>query len=209
MAAEKKATGRKQGSSPAIKSASPASKKKPVQQEAVGMKKTVAGHTGKTVLPSSKGPMTVKRSDERKEVSRKPAAASITDPAPVAGRLAELRKMLLAKREEMLKEAKQEIVKYVSGENRQLVDAAVDEADLATVDISEDINIRRLATHRQLLLDIDECLRKMKEGTYGICEDCGEEISARRLSVLPTAVLCIDCQENKEKFHAFEEDSGF
>jgi len=52
------------------------------------------------------------------------------------------------------------------------------------------------------MLAIDDVLRKLDEGTYGICEECGEEISEKRLTVLPTATLCVCCQENKEQFEA-------
>lgn len=94
----------------------------------------------------------------------------------------------------------------MSGENRQLVDTALDEGDWAVVDISEDLNLMRLGAHRKALHDIDESLRKIKEGTYGICEECGEEISEKRLGVIPTACLCINCQENKEQLEAFEKE---
>jgi DnaK suppressor protein len=93
----------------------------------------------------------------------------------------------------------------MSGDNRQLVDTAIDEGDWAVVDISEDLSLRRLDSHRQLLRDIDECLRKIQEGTYGFCEECGEEISQKRLNVIPTATLCIDCKETKEKMEALEQ----
>ena len=72
------------------------------------------------------------------------------------------------------------------------------------VDISEDINLRRLATHRTALHDIDEALRKIEEGSYGICEECGEPIGEKRLSVLPAATLCVICQGNKERLEAIE-----
>jgi len=120
-------------------------------------------------------------------------------------RLRDLKGMLISKRNTILKEAKEEIAKYMSGDTRQLVDTAIDEGDWAVVDISEDLSLRRLDSHRQLLRDIDECLRKIQEGTYGICEECGEEISQKRLNVLPTATLCIDCKENNEKMAALEQ----
>ncbi|MEJ2697807.1 MAG: TraR/DksA family transcriptional regulator [Candidatus Sulfobium sp.] len=119
-------------------------------------------------------------------------------------RLQELRRSLLKKRESIIREAKEEIAKYISGENRQLVETALDEGDLAVVDISEDVNLMRLASHRQNLLDIDETLRKIDDGSYGTCEDCGEEIGEKRLNVLPTATLCRNCQEKKEKLEAIE-----
>lgn len=49
-----------------------------------------------------------------------------------------------------------------------------------------------------LLLQIGDALDRMKRGTYGICESCGQAISAERLEVLPYARLCVDCQQKKE-----------
>lgn len=138
----------------------------------------------------------VKKAPTRKKAKRKKTIK--IDP------LQELRRSLLKKREAIIKEAKEEIAKYISGENRQLVDTALDEGDLAVVDISEDVNLMRLASHRQNLLAIDETLRKIDDGSYGICEECGEEIGEKRLGVLPTATLCRNCQEKKEKLEAIE-----
>jgi DnaK suppressor protein len=119
-------------------------------------------------------------------------------------RFLDLRKSLLSKKETILKEVKEEIAKYISGDNKQLVDTANDDGDWAQVDISEDLSLQRLSTHRKLMYNIDEAIRKIAEGTYGICEECGEEISEKRLLVLPTATLCVDCQENKEQLDAVE-----
>ena len=147
----------------------------------------------------------------RKPVVRKPAikkAGNVINAHEQAelsrDRLPELRKSLIRKKEGILKEAKEEIAKYISGENKQLVDTANDEGDWAQVDISEDLSLQRLSAHRKLLHDIDEAVRKIGEGTYGICEECGEEISEKRLLVLPTATLCVDCQEQKEQLEEFE-----
>jgi len=45
---------------------------------------------------------------------------------------------------------------------------------------------------------IDEALLRLADGTYGICEDCGREISERRLKAVPFARRCIECQEKTE-----------
>ncbi|MDH4231015.1 MAG: TraR/DksA C4-type zinc finger protein [Nitrospirota bacterium] len=150
----------------------------------------------KTVPPKAGGPKTAA-----------PKSAGVRKPQQKAktsqDRLLELRKSLLRKKEDILKEAKEEISKYISGENKQLVDTALDDGDWAVVDISEDISLLRLSSHRKLMHGIDEAIRKIAEGTYGICEECNEEISEKRLLVLPAATLCIDCQEHKEQFEAF------
>ncbi len=46
---------------------------------------------------------------------------------------------------------------------------------------------------------IEKALKKIEEGRYGICENCGKEISHKRLEAIPWAEYCIDCQELKEK----------
>lgn len=46
---------------------------------------------------------------------------------------------------------------------------------------------------------IDQALRKVHSGKYGVCEKCGEKIGEERLEALPYAILCIACQEEEEK----------
>jgi DnaK suppressor protein len=159
----------------------------------------------KSAKPSLKKPAPVKKKEVLKKgptVPKTTMKREIKKDAHHKDRMKDLKASLLKKKEAIVKEAKEEIAKYISGENRQLVDTAVDEGDWATVDISEDINLMRLDAHRKLMLDIDESLRKIREGTYGICEECGEEISEKRLHVMPTATLCIACKENREQLEA-------
>lgn len=165
--------------------------------------KSVSGK--KAVKPVVNKSSAIKKKEVKKgvpapsKVMKKEIKKDIQKEEPKPERLRELKNALLKRRAAIVKEAKDEIAKYISGENRQLVDTAVDEGDWAVVDISEDINLMRLDAHRKLMLDIDEALRKIQEGTYGTCEDCGEEISEKRLSVMPTATLCISCKENREQ----------
>lgn len=51
---------------------------------------------------------------------------------------------------------------------------------------------------RQKLLQIDAALRRIDEGEYGYCQECGEDIAAARLKVDPAALLCIGCASRKE-----------
>src|SRR3989304_4306357 len=56
----------------------------------------------------------------------------------------------------------------------------------------------------RLLYHIDEALRRMKDKTYGKCQECGGEISSARLEAVPPAPLGTDCQEKEEKKKASE-----
>ena len=192
----------------------PRAKPKPKVEKVKAKIKAVKAKATKTVAVPSKKRMVT----QKKAVARKPAMKAVTARKPAtpkkalaaassSDRFRGLKSMLIAKRDALLNEAKQEIQKYVSGENRQLVDTAIDEADWAAVEISEDINLKRLSAQRQLLKDVEECLRKLSEGSYGICEDCNEEISEKRLRVIPTATLCIDCKEQREKMAILEQET--
>jgi len=189
-AAQKKKTARKKpgvkrGESPATRKTHAA--KKPVSQKTQG--KPTAKPLKKIIAKTSppKKPVRVASEEETK---------------------AALRKVLLQKRADLLKEIKNEISKYIKGETRQLVDTALDDGDWSVVDLSEDISLRHLSAHRETLLKIDESLRKLNEGTYGLCEDCGDAISEERLKILPFAIYCIDCQERREKLEEMEKREG-
>lgn len=72
-------------------------------------------------------------------------------------------------------------------------------ADLGseTFERGKDIALRDNA--HVLLEAVEHALGKMKDKTYGQCDECGTEISAERLKALPWAALCIDCQHNADK----------
>lgn len=119
-----------------------------------------------------------------------------------------LRRLLVEKRKEILKEIKNDTSRYIKGESKQLVDTALDDGDWSIVDLAEDINLKHLSSHRDDLQKLDEAIRKLSEGTYGICEDCGDEISEKRLNILPYAIYCIDCKEKREKIEEMQRREG-
>jgi DnaK suppressor protein len=51
---------------------------------------------------------------------------------------------------------------------------------------------------RILTRKIEHALSRLKDGTFGICKECGEEISEGRLQARPVATLCIKCKEKRE-----------
>jgi DnaK suppressor protein len=77
-----------------------------------------------------------------------------------------------------------------------------DPNDRATVESDRSFELRIRDRERKLLDKIDQALNRIKEGTYGICDGCGDEINVKRLEARPVATYCIDCktrQEQKEK----------
>jgi DnaK suppressor protein len=197
---KKKSAAKKEKRTPLSRKAATAPSKKVSAKPSGKAKKAVTAKKQDKKTPSVKKAAVKIPSAKKVSTGKKPAPAAV----PSKDRLVELRRSLVQKKEFILKEAKEEISKYVSGENKQLVETANDEGDWAQVDISEDLSLQRLSAHRKLLHNIDEAILKIAEGTYGICEECGEDISEKRLLVLPTATLCIDCQEQKEQLEALE-----
>jgi DnaK suppressor protein len=167
-------------------------------------RKPASKKPGAKKLPLKIKTRTVPQSIRVKTSVSKPAIKQAEDEKNAA-----LRKALIAKRESIVQEARAEISKYIKGETRQLVDTALDDGDWSVIDLSEDISFKQLSTHRENLQKIDETLRKLVEGTYGICEDCGDEISEKRLKILPFAIYCIDCQEKREQLEEMERMQGF
>jgi RNA polymerase-binding protein DksA len=62
-----------------------------------------------------------------------------------------------------------------------------------------DFNMERLNRHILGLRDIETALQRIKEGTYGVCIDCGDDVGFTRLQAYPTAKRCIVCQEKRER----------
>jgi len=77
-----------------------------------------------------------------------------------------------------------------------------DPADRASLESDRNFTLRIRDRERKLIAKIKEALGRIETRTYGICEECDEEISKERLKVRPVTTLCIECktrQENEEK----------
>jgi RNA polymerase-binding protein DksA len=59
--------------------------------------------------------------------------------------------------------------------------------------------LEQVSSQQQIISNIDESLRSIEKGTYGVCDNCGELINKPRLSVLPFAKNCIKCQSEMER----------
>ena len=74
-----------------------------------------------------------------------------------------------------------------------------DEMDVAS-EHAEAETYARLIEHRwSTQAVLDDALERLRRGLYGVCDECGEEISLERLRVMPFAAYCIDCQHQRER----------
>lgn len=71
-------------------------------------------------------------------------------------------------------------------------------ADQASDDYDRDFSLGRATAEQKLLYSIDEALKRIEDGSYGNCGECGKPISKKRLKALPYAEVCIECQKKSE-----------
>jgi DnaK suppressor protein len=74
-----------------------------------------------------------------------------------------------------------------------------DEMDLASSEYLQSFTFRLRGREKVFLEKIDHALLKIEDGSFGTCEECGEEIGLKRLEARPETTLCIKCKEDQEK----------
>ena len=104
--------------------------------------------------------------------------------------------------------------KFLTGERNRILQHAIrmadqnvtidsndvpDIVDLATSDLSLNLNVEIRERERHLLSKIDTVLAKIDDGSFGICDECGEAIGSGRLDARPVTTLCIKCKEEQEE----------
>src|SRR3954451_23662048 len=97
----------------------------------------------------------------------------------------------------MLEERRQEIVDKLRSLRETMPAQRLDVQDAeeqAVTDFAKDMEFALVQMKSDTLGLIDESLRRLDAGTYGECAECGTDIPAARLSALPFAVLCVNCQ---------------
>ena len=79
-----------------------------------------------------------------------------------------------------------------------------DSGDESMANALADFNVAQLDRHIEGMRDIEAALRRVKDGEYGVCIDCGADVGFARLQAYPTAKRCIVCQEKREREYAHE-----
>lgn len=116
-----------------------------------------------------------------------------------------------SKYQKLLESSREQIagdLEHIEGDalNRSQRDAAGDlsgysyhMADMATDNFDREFNLGLASNEQKSLNLIDAALRKIKDGSYGICDLCKKPIPSKRLMAMPHAPFCISCQELEEK----------
>lgn len=124
-------------------------------------------------------------------MSTRPAKTMAT-----ARRLDELKATLENRRAELTRDVHDRMreVRLDGGVDRN----GLDEAESAEAGVQDDIGFALIELKAETLDKIDNALRRIKEGNYGDCVNCGSPISEGRLRALPFALRCKDCEQARE-----------
>ncbi|MGC8555052.1 MAG: TraR/DksA family transcriptional regulator [Candidatus Acidulodesulfobacterium sp.] len=85
------------------------------------------------------------------------------------------------------------------GSSKDSTEYRGDNYDIASSERDRELMYMLGDRERKKVREIDNALLKIKEGTYGICDECGEPISKKRLKIIPYSNLCINCQSKAEE----------
>ncbi|MDF0642419.1 MAG: TraR/DksA C4-type zinc finger protein [Nitrospira sp.] len=111
-----------------------------------------------------------------------------------------LRALLLERRATLQKEIDRLIAQHRDQHGHFQDSSVLDLEDMSLRDATAAQQIALLEARTRQRVQLDEALRRLDEGTYGICQDCETPIAAGRLQALPFARRCVSCQEQLEAF---------
>lgn len=117
--------------------------------------------------------------------------------------LTEFKKLILRSKEEILegikhisedtlKKSQKEASGDISGYTYHMADVATDNYD-------REFSLGLVSNERKFLYELDDALKRIEEGSFGICQECKSLISKNRLKAVPYARLCVKCQQKLEK----------
>jgi DnaK suppressor protein len=105
---------------------------------------------------------------------------------------------LQARRDEVAARLKSGLATVRDAEGPAVRGGALDDLDASADDLQREIAFATMQAQGEILQRIDEALRRLAQGQYGRCRECGDEIAEARLAALPFAVRCVDCERRRE-----------
>ncbi len=107
----------------------------------------------------------------------------------------EFRRKLVGKKESIIRKLTNTITESKEMESN----VAQDLADKAETSYTKEFLLSLSDGEREQLLLIDEALKRLEHGEFGVCQICQKEIGGKRLDAIPWTPFCIDCQERNEE----------
>jgi len=104
------------------------------------------------------------------------------------------RNILIQKINELLSEAGKTVSEMTNGKEN-----FPDPTDRASLEADRNFELRIRDRERKLILKMQEAIKRINDGVFGICEVCGGPISEKRLIARPVTTLCINCKTKQEK----------
>ncbi|HSU32133.1 MAG TPA: TraR/DksA family transcriptional regulator [Bryobacteraceae bacterium] len=99
----------------------------------------------------------------------------------------------------ILQQKQDELERIVRNRDAIAIEKSADALDEVQHASERELAIRNLDRESNLLRNVRSALRRIDEGTFGICLHCEEDISPKRLAAVPWAPFCIQCQEQADK----------
>jgi DnaK suppressor protein len=112
-----------------------------------------------------------------------------------ARHLEDFRALLLGRKRQIIEKARE----GKKSDEGVSTDDLLDSMDHATSVTTQTLNMQFQDRERNALLEIEEALRRIEAGEFGICEECDEEIGIGRLRAQPATTLCVRCIEDEEQ----------
>ena len=111
----------------------------------------------------------------------------------------QLQRALEARRVTLLDEIRRDAARARAEQYGEIAGRVTDAGDQSVAGLFVDINQAELARDVKELREIEAACRRLADGSYGACTDCGADIGLERLQAEPEAARCIDCQRRHEK----------
>jgi RNA polymerase-binding protein DksA len=119
--------------------------------------------------------------------------------------LSRLERELDADYRRLLEEVRNELDASDNQQYAELINRdPTDAGDASVADLLASLNLAAIDRHIASLRDIDAARAHIRDGSYGVCSDCGREIDFDRLLAYPTARRCVPCQQLHERIYAGE-----
>ena len=181
-------------------------KKKPKAKVKKTAKKAAAKtKRAKPLIGSIRGKQKIVARERNKKPTPRIVSKAVKTRAPFKK---EITKKLLKDKEDLLAE----VAEKIKNESNSLKFEIGDIYDIASNERERELTLMLGDRDREKLAEIEEALERIKNGAYGICDECGESIAEARLMALPFTKVCIDCKAKHEREKGarkrYEEEPG-